>query len=331
MPLTSHRSELFSDAAFGKSLFSIMSGFHRKLIGIVLLACVGLSSGTEFAIGDDYKTYDDAMAAGAKALKAQNYLAAEEPLEAAVDLAKDDFTRIKVYRMLFPSYRLQPEITKMLNACEFILDHSQSSPEKSIIRRELLNFVKQRGKTDSLIEHFDKRLSQDENDRTALFVLSEAYDVLKKDPEKGAAYTERFTKVVEADGEEVDVLTYAKLAAQYVSSKKYQQGAELYEKIAPKEETMTAWHWKEAAAAWLKADEKEKALAAAQNSTKHGPESRSQLLTYYWNDQLGDVYLDLENPALAIPHYEAALKSTNIAGYIKSTEESLEKARELAK
>jgi tetratricopeptide (TPR) repeat protein len=211
------------------------------------------------------------------------------------------------------------------------MDHSTSAPEKSLTRSALLTFVGEREKADDMIAHFEKRLEKNEKDRTALFVLSEAYARLKRDPQKSVNYIERLAKVIEDSGETVDVITYAQLASLYVKSKKYQQGAELFEKIAPDDESMAPWHWKEAAATWLKAGDKEKALAAAMNSTKVGPESRADFLNYSWNNTLGDIYLELDKPKLAIPHYENALKATKSKAYLKTTQENLDKAKAKAK
>lgn len=321
MPSTVYRSKSSADVT--------CSGARLRLSSII--AGLLLVTVSQLASAKDYQSYDEAMADAKKALDDKNYLASEDPLEAAVELAADDGKRVRVYRMLFEAYKLHPEIDKMLNACEFIMDHSTSSPEKSLTRSALLTFVRERGKADDLIAHFEKRLEKDEQDRTSLFVLSEAYSQLKRDPEKSVTYIERLAKVIEDSGEKVDVITYAQLASLYVKSKNYQQGAELYEKIAPQDEQMAPWHWKEAAAAWLKAGEKEKALAAAMKSTKLGPESRAELLNYFWNNTLGDIYLELDNPKLAVPHYENALKATKIKGYLKTTQENLDKAKEKAK
>jgi hypothetical protein len=45
---------------------------------------------------------------------------------------------------------------------------------------------------------------------------------------------------------------------------------------------------------------------------------------------MADIYLELEQPKEAIPHYENAIKKTTIAGYVKACEEQLAKAKALA-
>lgn len=302
----------------------------NPLVRFGIVAGCLLAAVAQVATAEDYKSFDEAMAAAKKALATKNYLGSEEPLEAAVKLADDDAKRIEAYRLLIDAYKLHPEIDDVLKACEFIVDHTKNSAERFIFRDKLLDFVEEREKADDLIGHFEKRLKTDENDRTALIMLSNAYAQLKEDPEKSVELTERLEKVIDSADEKGDVVTYSELAKQYVNSKKYRKGAELYEKIAPQDKEKEPWHWKEAALAWLKAGEKEKALQAAMNSTKAGPETRP-LLPYYWNSELGDVYLELGNPMLAISHYEKALKATRIKRYLDITNKKLKEAREQAK
>ena len=80
-------------------------------------------------------------------------------------------------------------------------------------------------------------------------------------------------------------------APQYVKAKKYKEMPELYEQIAPLDETLAAWHWKEAAAAWLLLGQKDKALAAAKKSAESPPEQRSELLAHFLHRNLADVFL----------------------------------------
>lgn len=302
---------------------------HCRIVPFAAIMILSVIS--QIAAAKDYKSFDEAMADAQKAIDVKNYLGSEEPLEAAIELADDDRQRIEAYRKLIDAYKLHPQIDDVRKACEFIMDHSTSAPERFIYRDNLLDFIEDKKKGDELIGHFDQRLKANADDRTALLVLSKAYAQLKDDSQQSANLTERLQKVIEASGAEVDTLSYAELAMLYVNAKQYRKGAELYEKIAPQNETMAPWNWKEAAAAWLKAGEREKALQAAVNSTKAGPETRPGLMQYYWNSSLGDIYLELDNPTLAIPHYEKALETAKLKRYIDATKAKLEKAREKAK
>ncbi|MEO1999580.1 MAG: hypothetical protein ABGZ17_30415 [Planctomycetaceae bacterium] len=96
-----------------------------------------------------------------------------------------------------------------------------------------------------------------------------------------------------------------------------------FEKMAARDNAMSAWYWKEAARVWLQLKQTDKALAAARKSDDAPPETRSRLLTHFWHRHLGDIYLEVGEPQLAIPHYEAALKSTEIPGDITSVQKSL--------
>jgi tetratricopeptide (TPR) repeat protein len=102
--------------------------------------------------------------------------------------------------------------------------------------------------------------------------------------------------------------------------------AVIFEKMAVRNSELSAWYWKEAATKWLQLKQTDKALAAARNADKAPLETRSPRMTHIWHRQLGDIYLKLGEPLLAIPHFEAALKSTEIPGDIAGIQKSLHEA-----
>jgi tetratricopeptide (TPR) repeat protein len=180
------------------------------------------------------------------------------------------------------------------------------------------------------VKRYDKRLKKDENDRTALYVLSELYARAKQDPEKAIEFTHRLNKVDGKDDAPVDVLQSGNLARQYTAARKYQEAAELYAKIAPLDEKLAAWHWKEAAQSWLKLGDKKKALEAAKKSHESMPEARNDQLAHHWHRGLGDVLLATGEAKLAVGHFEKAIELTKIDGYVKDTQASLAEARKQA-
>ncbi|MFV0443395.1 MAG: tetratricopeptide repeat protein [Planctomycetaceae bacterium] len=286
-----------------------------------------------FLLADDtkYQTPQEAYAVGVAFLSQNNFAASREPLEAALKLTNDDAFRLKVYEALMPAYRQLTEPDKYMDASDFVLRHSEQAARRSLTRRSLLAFVFQRGQTDALIKRYEDALTEDKDDRTALYVLAEAYGQIKNDATKSAQYTERLAKLDKESGEPIDVQQQADLATQYVRAKKYKEGAQIFEKIAPLDERLESWHWKEAAQAWLKAGDKKKALKDAKKADENGPDTRSDLLTHFWHRNLADVFLATDEPKLAIPHYKAAIKSTNIDGYVKDCKASLELAEQKAK
>jgi tetratricopeptide (TPR) repeat protein len=150
---------------------------------------------------------------------------------------------------------------------------------------------------------------------------------LKNDPLRAADLIERLAKIDQKPGQPVNVLQTANLAQQYVRAKKFKEGAELYQQIAPLDEKLAAWHWKEAASAWLKAGEHKKALAAAKQSDASPPEARNDQLAHFWHRGLADVFLAAGEPKIAILHYEKAIQKTNIQGYIDDCKKSLAEAK----
>lgn len=108
------------------------------------------------------------------------------------------------------------------------------------------------------------------------------------------------------------------------------EGAELFEKIAPLDKNLAAWHWKEAAQAWIKAKDKPRALEAAKAAAAADPALRGEQLLHFCHRALGQVFLETGEPTLAIEHLEAAIKSTTNEGYLKDSKGELATAKEQA-
>lgn len=274
-----------------------------------------------------FQSADEAWRVGVAYYNSRNYAASQEPFEAALKLAPDDKFRLKVYDALIPAYRTLPNLKKLYQACEFVIEHSDQATKQSMTRRSLIGFTFQRGKIDELISRHEKRLKKNERNRTSLYILAEIYSQAKRDPQKAITYTERLAKLEDNQGGPVNVQQTASLAQQYMRAKQYQKAAELYEKIAPLDDALAAWHWKEAASAWLRQDEKQKAIVAAKKAHESAPEKRSELLTHFWHKALADVFLETNEAKLAIEHYKKAIKTTKIEGYIKSSKQGLADAK----
>ena len=179
-------------------------------------------------------------------------------------MAPDDAFRLKCYEALIPAYRQDGGVNKMIEACEFIITHADQPARQSLTRSDLLSFLFQRGKIDEYVKRHEQVLKKDPNQRLSLYMLSEIYSRMKEQPDRAAELIDRLAALDQQSGKPRDVPQQAQLAQQYVRAKKYQQGAELYESIAPLDEKLAAWHWKEAAAAWLSAGQKDKALGRRQ-------------------------------------------------------------------
>ena len=280
-----------------------------------------------------YTSAEEAFGVAAGHYNGKNYAASREPFEAALILApeKDIAYRVKVYGALTASYRQLESSEQLIGACEYIIRHSDRDAEKSLTRRSLLSFIHERGKVDPFIKRHEERLKKNPKDWLSVYLLSEVYSRLRENPERSV---ELLKQLAALDGknpdEAVDVNTSAKLAMQYIRAKDYQKGAELYEQIAPLDEKLAAWHWKEAAAAWLKLKQNDKALAAAKKSLEATPEKRNDQLAHFWHRGLGDVLLAVGEPKLAIPQFEKAIETTKIEGYVKGCKASLAEAREKA-
>ena len=280
-----------------------------------------------------YTSAEGAFGVGAAHYNSKNYAASREPFEAALILAPDKDTkyRVKVYRALTTSYRQLETTEQLIGACEYIIQHSDRDAEKSLTRSSLMSFIHERGKVDPFIKRHEERLKKNPKDRLSVYLLSEVYSRVRENPERSVELLKQLAVLDgKKPGEAVDVNTSAKLAMQYIRAKDYQKGAELYEQIAPLDKNLEAWHWKEAASAWLKLKQNDKALAAAKKSLEATPEKRSEQLAHFWHRGLGDVFLAVGEPKLAIPQFERAIETTKIEGYVKDCKASLAEAREKA-
>jgi tetratricopeptide (TPR) repeat protein len=306
----------------------------RTVVSVMVLAS-GFG-GRIAAIADEpqpavqYDTAEEAFRVGAAFLSVRQYAKSQAPLEAALKLAKDDEFRLKTYRALIPAYTQAEDWQLKAGALEFIIEKTNRDAEQSLARTELMGFLRERGKAEAALKRYEERLQETPDHEATLFILIEVYARLKDDPQRAAATLERLAALRQKSGEELRVTEAAKLAGEYVRARKYQEGAELFEKTAARDASLAAWHFKEAAAAWLKAGNKERARAAAKASTAATPEKRSELLQHFWHRGLADAFFDVGDYADAIPHYEQAIARTTIDGYRKDCEKRLEEARRLA-
>ena len=274
-----------------------------------------------------YSSAEQAHNAGVKFINSGDLVKAREALETALQMAQTDELRLKISRTLLVPYRELTEIEPLQKTVEFILTTSANAFDRSSSRDMLLTFVHKRGKLKSVVDEYEARLKKTPQNWAILYLLAEAYSTQQKDMQRASEIVEKLDAVSKQQNKGQDVNGQAMLAQQFVKAGKFKEGAERFETVAPLDKHLEAWHWKEAAAAWLKADQRPKAIAAGKQSSAAAPEKRSGLLTYFWHRGLADVFLEAGEPKLAIPHYEQALATTKIQGYVKDTQAKLEQAR----
>jgi tetratricopeptide (TPR) repeat protein len=257
----------------------------------------------------EYRTAGEAKAAAAPHLRSRNYAAAQGPLEQALQLTPETDTRerVNISRMLMTCYRVLPEPEKMTGAVEYIQQHSDQQAERGLVARDYANFMQQRGKTDEVVSRYEARLKKDPKDPAALAVLTAVYRTIRRD-EKDRGQT--FTADLEALDKERATAKAKRLA-----------------EAANANPTAVASNWKDVAKAWLEAGNREQALAAVEISLTSPPEARSELLTMFWREGLGDVLLELDDRDRALAEYEKALAVTPVAPLKKGIEAKIEKAK----
>lgn len=301
--------------------------FRTLILSLAVLAVVVPRGSAQ----TKYADYQDAYNQGANHVRAGRLAQAREPLEAAAGLAATAREKLDARRALMTPYRELQEIEPLQRAGEYILANSDQAAERSLTRGGMLAFFNKRGKLDDAVKGYEERLKKSPEDRVVLFVLTEAYGRYRNKPDLSADAGEKLIALEEKQKIKPDVLGRAEVARQMVLAKRYQTGAELFEKLAPLDKTVEAWNYKEAAQAWLKAGDKPKALAAAKKSAAAPPEKRSDLLAYFWRRALGETFMGLDEPKTAVGHFEQALKLTTIDGYVKDTQKKLAEAKAAAR
>ncbi len=338
-------------ALLGFGLSSFLVPGSPTPIAAPIAVPVPIAEPQEDAVATQYTSAQEAFSVGAAFYNSRNFKAARQPFEAALELAKDDKEmKLKAYEALIPSYRMIPEFEPFQEAAEYVLSNHHHDAHRSITRRSYLSFAFNRGQIENLVKRYDERLKKDSNDWLSLYMLSDIYTSGAGLPpsvehsKRAIELIKQLTKVeakrFQTTGQKSEQMTDAdavkisrekgKLASQYVRAKDYKNAAKLYEEIAPLDTTTHAWNLKEAANAMLKMDNKKGALRLALAAEEAPAEARNDQLTHFFERHMGDLFMQLDEPAKAIPHYKIAVQKTKIEGYVKDTKSSLQAAIERA-
>ncbi|MEZ6123766.1 MAG: hypothetical protein R3C49_11390 [Planctomycetaceae bacterium] len=312
------------------------TGTNRRLwlptIVLMFSSTTALTPSANATADDAYQTFDEAWGVGVVFYNARNFESARKPFEAALKLATTDDQKLKIYEALIPCYRLQQTTDEMTTAVEYVLKNSKRDSSKSLTRRGYLSFMYQRGKIAELAERHEKVLQKDPNDFVALYLLSEIYSRAKPDPKRAAELIQRLNTVAPpAKDDPLAILKQAELARQLILAQDYQKGADLYEKLAGQDEKLAGYYLKEAALAYVKLKQDEKAMQLADKAVAAGADPRNEQLAHYWYRQLGEFYLDHNKPAEAIPLLKKAIETTKIEGYRKDCQAKLDEAERRSK
>lgn len=274
-----------------------------------------------------YVTVRSAVDAAIGFYAAKDYAKGKDAVTQALALASDEREQTAIQRTMLRSYRAAPDWEPMVEALEFMVEHSEFDGERSLARRELIGFAHHRGRVDDVVKRYEDRLGRKPDDETSLVILGEIFMRLEPNARRAVAMFEKLGEVRAKAGRELTPAEAADLAREYVKDRRFREGAELFEKTAGRDPKLAAWNWKEAAAAWRKEGDRDKAIAAARSAERTGPESRDEGLAHFWHRGLADVFFEIGEFGAAIPHYERAIEKTAIDGYRKDCEQRLGEAK----
>jgi tetratricopeptide (TPR) repeat protein len=296
-----------------------------------LLLILALMTGPVQAQGTkpgDLRTAKHAYEAGHAYMKLSQPGNARVAWETALTLKPDDALKGKIYRSLLPLYRIDADYIPYMTTMEYVISHPTSPAEKYLSQSNLQSFLRTRGKQGEAAQYYEAVLRDRPKDATALYILSGLYSRVLQDPRRAVELLEKLMELTRDANGNPDHRTAVQLAEQYVQAGKFKEGAILFEKVAPLDKRTAPHHLREAATAWLKAGEKEKALAVAKRAVAGPPEDRSKQLAYFWHQRLGVVFLETGAYQLAIDHLQQAIDLTEIDGYRKDCQKKLEQAKQ---
>ncbi|WP_372723338.1 tetratricopeptide repeat protein [Novipirellula sp.] len=297
-----------------------------------------LSSRAEDA-PSSFESAEDAYLVGAAFLNANKKSEARGPLEAALSLAKDDELRVKYHQALLRVYRDIPEFEPFRDSAEYIIRHSKKAYERSLTRSSFVAFAYNRGQLDALAARYEKKLDAEPKDEPTVYILSELYSRLRRNPKRTIELMELLQEIspqaeTPEPGSQQAIAAATRmeiqkgnLAREYLRGKEYAKAAQTYQECAELDTATKSWNLKEAANAWLKAGNREKALEMVKRAEKLPAESRNDSLAHFFHRHMGDLYIEFQMPDKAIPHYEIAIQKTTIEGYKSRTQKSLDDAR----
>lgn len=222
-------------------------------------------------------------------IRLKKYKEARQPLEAAFKSATVERTKKNAAEALMKVCRETSDSEGYLNAADYVISQSEHKAGRSVNSTQVAGFLHFQGKEDEAIQRYEKQLKENPDNLAALNILAIVYE--RSDRENKPRAKELIERIRALD---------KSIATGH---------AQRLEAAATEKAETAAWSFKDASQFWLEADEPVSALAAAKASLAAAPEARSQILTLQWREGLGDIFLQVKEPQLALEQFEAAVKS----------------------
>lgn len=301
---------------------------HRRLQG--LLMSVLLLQQTNL-IGQElqFNSYRDAMSAGAGLYRSGNLAASKPAFEAAIELATSERERTDAYIPLIKVFAEGGDFPRMFESAEYVVDHAAYEAQASLTIRALIGIAQQKNQLQALRTRYEDRAAKQPTDRTALTILAAFHNTVTRDFGKQAEYLLRLVDLDKDEQREPNPELMFNLAFAYKLSRDNQQAAALFERTALLSKDLESSSLMEAAEAWQRDGQSEKALAAAQQAHDIGPDKRAKNSAYRWHRTLGEVFLAEKKKEQAILQLTAAHENASIDTYKQQCLELIEQANAL--
>ena len=129
-----------------------------------------------------------------------------------------------------------------------------------MVRRAMVQYVKNQGKTEEVIQLYEGRLKANPEDVPALYVLSDIYSKVQQNPNRATELVTKLGEVLKKSSGTGAPFADPNLAGQYVKAGKAKEGAAMYEQLALNDPKMSGVYYKDAAKAWLSAGDRRRRL-----------------------------------------------------------------------
>ncbi len=275
-----------------------------------------------------FASAQEAYRVGQAFVRSKNMKEGQAALEQALTLKPAAPLKTQVLQALLVPYATLEDVEPMVRTADLLIREAKAPAELLSARRSLLTYLAQKKKAAEVTPRYEMALKNQPADRTALIILSGLYADALKQPQRGGELTDTLLELLRREYRmNVPSGVLSEMARQYDRCNRHREAAALWEELAAASEHLRPFHYKEAAVAWLKAQDKEKALNLARTAVAGPAEMRTNLLAHFWHRHLGEVFLATGDYRLAIEQLEKAVAKAEVEGYKRECEKKLEEAK----
>jgi len=292
------------------------------------------------------------LRSGIEAIKNQQWKEADEFFTAALRLTDDPLLRARIFEQAIAIYERGETPERLIAAHLHLLDLCQNTAAIEQARVDFFNsifrFIEKSPRwfsTDSksgsirwdtkiptsvssaIASAFEAKLQEDPYHEPSLRVMQLFWRHVQDNPQNRMGVVSKLRAIVKKRGEAFDIPDSADLAELMLLHGNPAEAAEVYAEIASRVDGSRAAHFRlQAAVALSKTDQRDQAIAALKRATRDLARYRDTATTMNLT-RVGDVYISLDQPALAEEAYRTALKGEQNAYQVRELQAKIANAK----